>query len=73
MNQRTEELLGLMDLSNEADKLVIDYSAGMRKKTALAAALIHATRVIFLEDPFEWVDAISGRAIRRALGLRAGC
>lgn len=67
VNQRTEELLGLMDLSNEADKLVIDYSQGMRKKTALAAALIHAPRVIFLDEPFEGVDAISGRAIRRVL------
>ncbi|MBK9049748.1 MAG: ABC transporter ATP-binding protein [Chloroflexi bacterium] len=67
VNQRTEELLGLMDLVDDADKLVVDYSQGMRKKTALAAALIHAPRVIFLDEPFEGVDAISGRAIRKVL------
>ena len=67
VNQRTEELLALMDLIDDADKLVIDYSQGMKKKTALAAALIHAPRVIFLDEPFEGVDAISGRAIRKVL------
>jgi ABC-2 type transport system ATP-binding protein len=66
-NQRTEELLQLMDLEGDADKLVIDYSQGMRKKTALAAAVIHTPRVLFLDEPFEGVDAISGRAIRNVL------
>lgn len=64
---RTEELLKLMDLVDSADKLIIDYSQGMRKKTGLAAALIHAPRVLFLDEPFEGVDAISGRAIRDVL------
>ena len=63
--QRTDELLALMDL--DADKLIVDYSQGMRKKTALAAAIIHTPRVIFLDEPFEGVDAISGRAIRNVL------
>jgi ABC-2 type transport system ATP-binding protein len=39
----------------------------MRKKTALAAAIIHAPRVLFLDEPFEGIDAISGRAIRDVL------
>ena len=70
---RTEELLALMDLSEAADKLIVDYSQGMRKKTALAAALIHAPRVLFLDEPFEGIDAISGRAIRDVLQrLRRG-
>lgn len=64
---RTEELLELMDLTDDADKLIIDYSQGMRKKTGLAAALIHAPQVLFLDEPFEGVDAISGRAIREVL------
>ncbi|MEX1018441.1 MAG: ABC transporter ATP-binding protein [Litorilinea sp.] len=64
---RGEELLDLMDLTPDADKLIIDYSHGMRKKTALAAALIHAPRVLFLDEPFEGIDAVSGRAIREVL------
>lgn len=65
--QRTEELLSLFDLQSDADKFIIDYSHGMRKKTALAAALIHGPRVLFLDEPFEGVDAISGRIIREVL------
>jgi ABC-2 type transport system ATP-binding protein len=65
--QRTDELLALMDFDADADKLIVDYSQGMRKKTALAAAIIHTPRVIFLDEPFEGVDAISGRAIRNVL------
>jgi ABC-2 type transport system ATP-binding protein len=67
IQRRAEELLDLMDLTQDADKLIIDYSHGMRKKTALAAAMIHAPRVLFLDEPFEGVDAISGRAIRDVL------
>lgn len=66
-NDRTEELLGLMGLLNDANKLIVDYSHGMRKKTALAAAIIHAPRVLFLDEPFEGIDAISGRVIRDVL------
>jgi ABC-2 type transport system ATP-binding protein len=64
---RTEELLRLMDLQEDADKLIIDYSTGMRKKTALAAAIIHSPRILFLDEPFEGIDAISSRAIRAVL------
>lgn len=67
VDQRTEELLRLMDLEEDADKLIIDYSTGMRKKTALAAAIIHSPRVLFLDEPFEGIDAISSRAIRAVL------
>lgn len=67
VQERTEELLALMDLTEDAEKLIVDYSTGMRKKTALAAALIHAPRVLFLDEPFEGIDAISGRAIRNVL------
>lgn len=67
VEQRTDELLALLDLTADADKLIVDYSHGMRKKTALAAAIIHAPRVLFLDEPFEGIDAISGRAIRDVL------
>ena len=66
-NARTDDLLALMDLDADADKLIVDYSQGMRKKTALAAAIIHTPRVLFLDEPFEGIDAISGRAIRNVL------
>jgi ABC-2 type transport system ATP-binding protein len=67
VHHRAEELLALMDLTQDADKLIVDYSTGMRKKTALAAAVIHAPRVLFLDEPFEGIDAISGRVIRSVL------
>ncbi|HSM56230.1 MAG TPA: ABC transporter ATP-binding protein [Candidatus Sulfomarinibacteraceae bacterium] len=67
VGQRTEELLDLMDLTDDADKMIVDYSTGMRKKTALAAAIIHTPRVLFLDEPFEGIDAITGRVIRNVL------
>ena len=67
IESRSAELIDLLDLSDDADKLIIDYSHGMRKKTALAAALIHGPRVLFLDEPFEGIDAISGRIIRDVL------
>lgn len=73
VNQRADELLDLLALTDDADKLIVDYSHGMRKKTALAAALIHNPRVLFLDEPFEGIDAISGRIIRDVLRrLRQG-
>ena len=67
VTRRSDELLELLDLKEAADKLIVDYSHGMRKKTALAAAIIHSPRVLFLDEPFEGVDAISGRIIRDVL------
>lgn len=65
--RRGEELLQVLTLSGDADKLVIDYSVGMRKKLALAAALIHRPQVLFLDEPFEGVDPVSSRVIRDIL------
>jgi ABC-2 type transport system ATP-binding protein len=67
VRQRADELLDLMALTEDADKLIIDYSSGMRKKTALAAAIIHTPRVLFLDEPFEGIDAVTGRVIRNVL------
>src|SRR3954451_23768012 len=65
--ERTDELLDVLDLRTAADTLVVDYSTGMRKKVALAAALLHAPSVLFLDEPFEAVDPVSTRAIRAVL------
>jgi ABC-2 type transport system ATP-binding protein len=67
IQRRAEELLQVLTLSNDADKLVIDYSVGMRKKIALAAALIHRPDVLFLDEPFEGIDPVSSRVIRDIL------
>jgi ABC-2 type transport system ATP-binding protein len=67
IDRRSEELLHVLTLSEDADKLVIDYSVGMRKKVALAAALIHRPQVLFLDEPFEGVDPVSSRVVRDIL------
>src|SRR5437588_10250772 len=67
IRKRAEELLNVLTLSDDADKLVIDYSVGMRKKVALAAALIHRPQVLFLDEPFEGIDPVSSRVIRDIL------
>ncbi|HWX54994.1 MAG TPA: ABC transporter ATP-binding protein [Verrucomicrobiae bacterium] len=65
--ERSAELLEFMDLKDSADKLVADYSHGMKKKTALAAAVIHGPAVLFLDEPFEGVDAIAATTLKRLL------
>jgi ABC-2 type transport system ATP-binding protein len=65
--RRGGELLELLDLAEAKDKLIVDYSMGMRKKTAFAAALIHNPKVMFLDEPFGGIDPISVRAIRDVL------
>jgi ABC-2 type transport system ATP-binding protein len=67
IQRRTEELLHVLDLAEDAGKLVVDYSVGMRKKVALAAAIIHRPEVLFLDEPFEGIDPVSSRAIRDIL------
>jgi ABC-2 type transport system ATP-binding protein len=64
---RRNELLDLLDLTGDASKLVGDYSRGMRKKIALGAAIIHRPEVLFLDEPFEGVDAVSARLIQHLL------
>jgi ABC-2 type transport system ATP-binding protein len=65
--KRRDELLELLDLGDAAHRLVGEYSRGMKKKTALAAAVIHAPPVLFLDEPFEGVDAVSARLIKGLL------
>lgn len=61
--RRAAELLSLLDLSADADRLIAEYSLGMKKKTALAFALLHAPAVLFLDEPFNGVDALSVRTL----------
>jgi ABC-2 type transport system ATP-binding protein len=65
--ERARELLALMELEDDVSTLVIEYSAGMRKKIGLATALLHAPRLLVLDEPFEAVDPISAMTIRALL------
>jgi ABC-2 type transport system ATP-binding protein len=64
---RSADLLALMDLEDAASTLVVDYSHGMRKKLSLAAALLPAPRLLFLDEPFEGIDAVASRQIKDLL------
>jgi ABC-2 type transport system ATP-binding protein len=65
--ERTAELLDFMELGGAADQLVADYSHGMKKKTALAAAVIHRPEILFLDEPFEGVDAVAAGTLKGLL------
>jgi ABC-2 type transport system ATP-binding protein len=65
--QRTHELLEFMQLADERKKLIADFSHGMQKKVALAAAVIHGPRVLFLDEPFEGVDAVASGTLKAML------
>jgi ABC-2 type transport system ATP-binding protein len=65
--RRADELLATMELSADARKLIADYSFGMRKKLALAAALIHGPELLFLDEPFEGVDAVAKASLTSLL------
>jgi ABC-2 type transport system ATP-binding protein len=64
---RAEDLLALMDLTNAGSTLVTDFSHGMRKKLSLAAALLPAPKLLFLDEPFEGIDAVASRQIKDLL------
>ena len=66
--QRSEELLEFMQLADRPKTMIADYSHGMQKKLALAAAVIHGPRILFLDEPFEGVDALAAGALKALLG-----
>ncbi len=71
LRARREELLAVMQLDDQSGKLTVEYSHGMKKKLSLAAALISRPDLLFLDEPFEGVDAVSARLLRDV--LRRAC
>jgi ABC-2 type transport system ATP-binding protein len=67
IRNRSDELLAVMGLDNEEKKLALEYSHGMKKKLAMAAALLPNPDLLFLDEPFEGVDAVTSRVIRDLL------
>ena len=65
--KRAAELLDFIQLADQPKKLVTDYSHGMQKKLAMAAAVIHGPKVLFLDEPFEGVDAIAAGTLKAML------
>lgn len=66
-DQRADELLEFMQLADRPRTMIADYSHGMQKKLALAAAVIHGPRILFLDEPFEGVDALAAGALKALL------
>lgn len=67
VRERTDELLEMMGLENEGKKLTLEFSHGMKKKLSLAAALLPNPDLLFLDEPFEGVDAVASRVLRDLL------
>lgn len=64
--ERGRELLELFELP-ERHKLIGSYSKGMRKRMAMAAALIHKPRLFLMDEPFEGVDVVGARLMKNIL------
>ena len=67
VRQRSAELLDLFELSSAPRKLIAEYSKGMRKRVAMAAALIHRPKLFLMDEPFEGVDAVGARLMKEIL------
>ena len=65
--ERSRELLALFELDNTGNKLIAEYSKGMRKRLAMAAALIHRPELFLMDEPFEGVDAVGARLMKDLL------
>ena len=65
--RRSADLLDLMELNSSGTTLVTDFSHGMRKKLSLAAALLPAPKLLFLDEPFEGIDAVASRQVKDLL------
>ena len=65
--ERGGELLQLFQMSEKARKLIGEYSKGMRKRVAMAAALIHRPKLFLMDEPFEGVDAVGARLMKDIL------
>jgi ABC-2 type transport system ATP-binding protein len=68
IGRRAGELFDLLELSSvDRGRMIIDFSMGMRKKVALSCALLHGPKLLFLDEPFNGIDAVTTRAIKHAL------
>lgn len=65
--ERSAVMLRLLDLSDDADTLVADYSLGMTKKVAIACALLHDPKVLFLDEPFAGIDPVARQVLEAIL------
>jgi ABC-2 type transport system ATP-binding protein len=65
--ERSGELLALFELDGHRRKLIAEYSKGMRKRLAMAAALIHRPQLFLMDEPFEGVDAVGARLMKDIL------
>ncbi|MGH9658487.1 MAG: ABC transporter ATP-binding protein, partial [Bryobacteraceae bacterium] len=65
--ERGRSLLGLFELEDSGRKLIAEYSKGMRKRVAMAAALIHRPELFLMDEPFEGVDAVGARLMKDIL------
>ena len=73
VSERTDQLVSTLHLDADVDRQIGGYSHGMRKKTALAAAVLHRPRLLLLDEPFEGIDPVSARTMRVMLDrFRAG-
>ena len=67
VSERADSLLRLLDLEEAADTLIADYSLGMTKKVAIACALLHSPRVVFLDEPFAGIDPVARQVLETIL------
>ena len=67
VSERADSLLRLLDLEDAADTLIADYSLGMTKKVAIACALLHSPRVVFLDEPFAGIDPVARQVLETIL------
>ncbi len=65
--ERAYELMEMFDLGESRRKLIAEYSKGMRKRVAMAGALIHKPELLLLDEPFEGVDAVGARFMKELL------
>ncbi len=64
---RARELTVLFELESHRNKLIADFSKGMKKRVAMAAALIHRPDLFLMDEPFEGVDAVGARLMKGIL------